>query len=95
MPAGFNPNPKPYPNPSPKQVPAGFNSVVFVRRGTASIGAAGAVEANGFLGDSSEGSLNASLNGVGVCLDLPAAEGCAVIGDGEFKVHLLEIYQPR
>ena len=40
----------------------------------AGIGAAGAVEANGFLGDSSEGSLNASLNGVGVCLDLPAAE---------------------
>ena len=53
----------------------------------AGIGAARAVNTDGFLGDGGDGFLNAFLNGVGIGLDLPAAEGCAVIGNGEFEVH--------
>jgi len=53
----------------------------------AGVGAAGAVKADRFLGDVRHGGFDTLLDGVGIGLDLPAAEVGAVVGDGKLKMH--------
>ena len=53
----------------------------------AGIGTARSVESEWFLGDDGEGVFDLFLDGVAIGLDLPAAEGSAVVGDGEFESH--------
>ena len=53
----------------------------------AGVGAAGAVKADGFLGNFREGVFDELLNGFSIGLNLPTGERGAVVGDGEFEVH--------
>ena len=53
----------------------------------AGIGAAGSMQAHRLLGDLGEGKLDPFLDRVGIGLDLPAAEGEAVVGNGELETH--------
>ena len=52
----------------------------------AGVGAACAVDEDFFLGDLTGGFGDGALDGGLARLDLPAAEGGAVVGDGEFEV---------
>lgn len=53
----------------------------------ASIGAAGAVDADGLAGDGGGGLFKQVLDGVSPGLRLPAVEGASVIGKGESQSH--------
>lgn len=53
----------------------------------AGIGAAGAVDAHGLLGDFGGGGLEEILNGVAAGLGLPAVVRAAVVGEGELEAH--------
>ena len=52
------------------------------------VGSARPVEANGFPGNFGEGFFDSLLDGVSIGLNLPSGKGGAVVGDGDFQMHL-------